>query len=340
MRRIAALGVAAVALIASAAMLASGTLAASAPTATTGATSNITDTRATLNATVNPQGEETSFSFQFGTTTDYGRQTRLASAGNGSADRAVNAEIAELTPGTTYHYRVLATNGSGTTAGADQTFRTTGNPPPPAPRPSATTGSASATTTGATLNGSVNPNGRPTSFYFEFGETTTYGQQTAPRNAGAGSRAVSVDATLSGLRTDTTYHYRLVAVGPDDAIATGADATFTTGGSASTRLAFFGHTSFTDQNGVGGIFIGCFGAVECRGSLRLSRSGRVLAERSGFTIRPDNGGIVHFDLNDLGQRLLRSRGVMNVRTEVVNANGQRLSGTTRLTRFPSRGLRG
>jgi hypothetical protein len=49
---------------------------------------------------------------------------------------------------------------------------------------------------------------------------------------------------------------------------------------------------------------------------------------------------VHFTLTDLGKRLLRSRGAMNVSTEVVNANGQRISGVTTLTRFPSRGLRG
>jgi hypothetical protein len=340
MRRFAALGVAALALVVSAAMLASGTLAAGAPTVATGTTSSITDSRATLAATVNAQGQSTSVAFQYGTTTDYGRQTTLTGIGSDSADRAVTVTLESLTAGTDYHYRVIATNASGTTVGADQTFRTTGTAPAPTPRPNATTGSAVPTTNGASLNGSVNPNGRTASYYFEFGETTNYGQQTPPRGAGSGSHAVSVNGTLSGLRTDTTYHYRLVAVGPNNAISPGSDATFTTGGSRSTRLAFFGQTSFTDQNGVGGIFLGCFGVVDCRGNVKLSRSGTSLGTRDGYTINANSGGIVHFTLNDLGKRLLRSRGVMRVRTVVENANGQRLSGVTTLTRFPSNGLRG
>lgn len=340
MRRFAALGVATLALFASTGVLASSTLAAGPPTVATGATSNIADSRATLNGTVNAQGEPTSFAFQYGTTTDYGLQTRPVTVGSDSSDRPVAADVAELTPGTTYQYRVIATNASGTTFGANQTFRTTGTAPPPAPRPVATTGSALATVAGATVNGTVNPQGRPTSYYFEFGETANFGSQTPPQNAGAGTRSVAVQASLSGLRTDTRYFYRLVAVGPGNSVATGEDRTFVTGGAGSTRLAFFGRTSFTDQNGVGGVFLGCFGAVQCRGSMRLERSGKLLGERTGYTIRANDGGIVHITLNDLGKRLLRSRGTMNVKTTVLNANGQRMTGTTKLIRYSTNGLKG
>lgn len=339
MRRFAALGVVTLSLLASTGVLAASSQAA-VPTVATGATSNIADTRATFNGTVNPQGEETNFSVQYGTTTNYGRQTRPVSVGSDAGDRAVAADVDGLTPGTTYHYRVLATNASGTTFGADATFRTTGNAPAPAPKPTAATGSAAATIAGATLNGAVNPQGRPTIYYFEFGETAEYGSQTAPQNAGSGTRSVAVQGGLSGLKTDTTYHYRLVAVGPGNAVSTGEDRTFVTSGAGSTRLAFFGHTSFTDQNGVGGVFLGCFGGVECRGSMQLERSGKLLGERTGYTIRPNNGGIVHITLNDLGKRLLRERGTMNVRTTVLNANGQRMFGTTKLIRYSTNGLKG
>jgi phosphodiesterase/alkaline phosphatase D-like protein len=339
MRRFAALGVVTAALFASAGPLAATSLAA-APTATTGTTTNIADTRATLNATVNPGGEETSYSFQYGTTTDYGRQTRLTSAGNGTTDRAVTAAVEELTPGTEYHARVVASNGTETRTGADVTFRTTGTPPAPAPKPIATTGSAVTSISGATVNGTVNPQGRATTYYFQFGETTAYGSQTAPQSAGAGTTPVSVSAALSGLRTDTTYHYRLVAIGPGDAIATGEDRTLATGGAGSTILSFFGQTAFTDQNGVGGVFLGCFGAVSCRGDMTLERSGKVVGERKGYTIRQNFGGIVHITLNDLGKRLLRQRGNMSVRTTVLNANGQRVTGVTKLIRYSTNGLKG
>ncbi|MDO8211800.1 hypothetical protein [Conexibacter sp. CPCC 206217] len=328
------------ALFAGTGTLATNALAAGAPTVATGTTSNIGDTRATLGGTVNAQGSETSFAFQYGTTTNYGRQTRLTSAGADSTDRAVSADVTDLVGGTDYHYRVIATNASGTTVGADQAFRTTGNAPAPAPRPVATTGTAVTSIAAATVNGTVNPQGRPASYYFEFGETTNYGNQTAPQNAGSGTTPVSVQGGLSGLRTDTTYHYRLVAVGPGNAISTGADATFATGGAGSTILSFFGQTSFTDQNGVGGVFLGCFGAVACRGDMTLERSGKSIGVRNGYTIRENFGGIVHITLTDLGKRLLRARGTMNVKTTVVNVNGQRVTGTTKLVRYSTNGLKG
>jgi hypothetical protein len=342
MRRFAALGVTTLALLASLVVLAGPTLAAGAPGATTGDASGITDTQASLAGTVNPQGELTSYAFQYGTTTAYGQQTGLSSAGSGAADLPIRDELSGLTAGTVYHYRVIATNASGTTVGADRTLTTTGAAPPQAPKPTATTGSAAATDTGATLNGSVNPNSVRTSYYFEFGETTNYGQQTPPQGAGAGSGAVSVSAGLSGLRANTTYHYRLVAVGPQSAFAIGADATFVTGGAASTRLGLFGNTAFTDQNGVGGVFVACFGTTGCNGSLKLERSGTLLGERPAYTLKQNDGGFVHITLNDLGKRLLRERGTLNVKATVVNArvSGQRVTKTLKLIRYSTNGLKG
>lgn len=343
MRRFAALGVTTIALLVSVVVLTTGTtLAAGAPGATTGDASALTDTQATLAGSVNPQGQLTSYAFQYGTTTSYGQQSALTSAGSGTADVPVTADLAGLTAGTTYHYRVIATNASGTTVGADRTFATTGTAPPPPTAPSATTGSASPTDGGATLNGSVNPNGVSSSYYFEFGTTANYGQQTPPQGAGSGSGSVSVSASLSGLTASTTYHYRLVAVGPNGAFAIGADRTFATGGAASTRLGLFGNTAFTDQNGVGGVFVACLGTAACRGSLTLVRSGKTIGERSSYSLKQNDGGFVHVTLNDLGQRLLRQRGTMGVKATVANAlvRGQTTSKTLTLVRYSTKGLKG
>jgi hypothetical protein len=338
-----ALGVTLIALVIALTALTGLTLAASAPSATTGDASGLTDTQASLAGTVNPQGQLTSYAFQYGTTTAYGQQSALSSAGSGSADVPVTADLAGLTPGTTYHYRVIATNASGTTVGADRTFRTTGTAPPPPPAPSATTGDASVSGGSATLSGSVNPNGVDSSYYFEFGTTSNYGQQTPPQGAGSGSSAVSVSATLSGLAASTTFHYRLVAVGPGGAFAIGGDRTFTTaGGAAATRLGLFGQTAFTDQNGVGGVFVACLSESPCRGALSLSRSGKSLGERPSFSLRADDGGFVHITLNDLGKRLLRQRGTMRVKAVVTNAlvRGQAVTKTLTLVRYSTRGLKG
>lgn len=339
MRRFAALGVTTIALLALTAGL---TVAAGAPTATTGSSSAVTDTQATVAGTVNPQGQLASYAFQYGTTTAYGQQTASTSAGSGSADVPVRADLAGLTPGTTYHYRVIATNATGTTVGADRTFRTTGVAPPPPPTPTASTGSAQVTGASAVLGGSVNPNGLATSYYFEFGTTADYGTQTAPQSAGSGASAVAVSATLSGLAADTTYHYRLVAVGPNSAFSIGADRTFTTGGPTSTRLGIFGHTAFADQHGVAGVFSACIGSAACRGSMTLSRSGTTLGERGAYTLAANDGGFVHFALNPLGQSLLRHRGTMRVRVTVTNAlvRGQTTSKVITLIRYSTHGLIG
>jgi hypothetical protein len=102
--------------------------AAAKPTVTTGGASAVTVSSATLHGTVNPQGALTTYSFQYGTTRRYGGQTPLASAGAGSRAVKVAAAIGALAPATTYHYRVLATNAKGATAGGDRTFKTKPQP--------------------------------------------------------------------------------------------------------------------------------------------------------------------------------------------------------------------
>lgn len=98
------------------------------PAATTTSSGGVTQTAATVNGTVNPTGAATSYYFQYGTTTSYGSQTTTASAGSGFGPVNVSANLSGLTPNTTYHYRVVATNSNGTSNGADMTF-TTGAPP-------------------------------------------------------------------------------------------------------------------------------------------------------------------------------------------------------------------
>ena len=179
------------------------------PTVTTGSASLLTSSSATLNGKVNPNGSDTTYYFQYGTTTSYGSTTTSTSAGTGTSDVSVNASLTGLTSNTTYHFRVMATNSAGTTYGDDQTFTTSA---PPVPAPMVTTGSASqVTSSSAMLNGAINPNGAGTTYYFEYGTTTSYGSTTSVEDAGSGSSDVSVTANLSGLSTNTTYHYRLIA---------------------------------------------------------------------------------------------------------------------------------
>ena len=67
------------------------------------------------------------------------------------------------------------------------------------------------TSSGATLLGGVYPNGPDTTYWWEYGTSTTYGQQTPATDIGAGRNPVTVSDTLAGLAPRTVYHYRLVA---------------------------------------------------------------------------------------------------------------------------------
>lgn len=85
------------------------------------------------------------------------------------------------------------------------------------------------TSNGATVNGTVYPNGKATTYEFQYGPTTSYGYQTQPTSAGSGTTPTQVSATLSNLLSGTTYHYRVIAFNAGGT-AVGSDVQFTTTG--------------------------------------------------------------------------------------------------------------
>jgi hypothetical protein len=95
-------------------------------------------------------------------------------------------------------------------------------------RPVVKTGKASAITyQSAAVGGTVNPGGQPTTYFFQYGPTATYGGQSLPASLAAGSATITVHGQIAGLAAKTKYHYRLVGVNAT-ATTLGADATFTT----------------------------------------------------------------------------------------------------------------
>ena len=99
-------------------------LAAPAPTAGTGGVSNVAYSSAILYGFVDPRGEVTNYSFQYGPTAAYGAQSPLAPAGNATSSVKVSQAVTGLQSGITYHYRIVASGPGGTVKGADRTFKT------------------------------------------------------------------------------------------------------------------------------------------------------------------------------------------------------------------------
>ncbi|MBI4768084.1 MAG: FG-GAP repeat protein [Deltaproteobacteria bacterium] len=94
------------------------------PVVSTGLATSVTLSSVTLNGTVNPNGLSTTYIFQWGRTTSYGNTTAVQSAGSGTINTAVTANLTGLTADRTYHYRLVATNSAGTSYGTDGTFTT------------------------------------------------------------------------------------------------------------------------------------------------------------------------------------------------------------------------
>jgi hypothetical protein len=210
--------------------------------------------RATVEAEINPEGIDTEYHF------DYVDQAHFEEGGLGfdsPATKSTETEVLEasadpeeafdvqavqavlgcaeaskqlieegkcLTPETTYHFRVVATNadgeGEGTAVG--EPFETA------PPGEILATWVTSVGTNEAGLRAEVDSGGIPTSGYFEYVDDASFqasgfasakqapevGDGAAEIDFGSGEGAAVDGTSLSGLSPGTTYHYRLVATNP------------------------------------------------------------------------------------------------------------------------------
>ncbi len=199
------------------------------PTVTIDEPTNLTATSADISGTVNPRGSATSYYIEVSQDemVTWNRAPGDSGAdhfvGAGTTPVAVQTTLTDLAPVSEYFVRIVASNGV-RTATAQTFVRTL-----PA-SPIVATGEASAIGySKATLNGMVDGQGADaTSYWFEYGTDTTYGQRWTPLYAlGSARSSQLVSAPLAGLRPATTYHFR-VAADNRIGISYGVDQTFTT----------------------------------------------------------------------------------------------------------------
>lgn len=163
----------------------------------------------TLEGEVNPEDHETTVHFEYVDQAHFDEggyaaatSTAPTSIGSGFGDQVVTAHPT-LTPGTVYHFRVIATSSAGTATGADETFQET----PPAlikgPWASDVAG------TSVTLGARIDPLGAETTYRLEYGADTSYGQVLSG-SVGAGNEFATITRHIQGLEPVATYHYRVV----------------------------------------------------------------------------------------------------------------------------------
>jgi hypothetical protein len=194
------------------------TLTLQPPTVEGEGVSGLTLTDATFEAEINPSYQETSYAVEYSTEatgeTLEGAITTTPGASPlppGDTTLAATVQVEDLVPGTLYHYRVLATNATGTTDGPVQEFTTL--PPPPA----VSTGETlSVAQTNAQVTGTVNPEGLASTYEYQYGTSPTgYEQATATLEAGEGTSEVPAPGSLTDLLPNTVYYYRLLATNQD-----------------------------------------------------------------------------------------------------------------------------
>jgi hypothetical protein len=203
------------------------------PDVTTGPASSVKPTSATVGGTVNPDNAgEATCQFVWGATTEFGNTAPCpAPIANGASPVPVQDALTGLSPDTTYHYRLQASNANGLNPGEsfqDREFHT--------PGPGINEEwSANVASSSATLSAKIDPNGSPTTYYFQYGTSSGYGTDIpmAPgASIGSFGGGVTVSRHVQGLLASTTYRYRVVALSELSAGEivefVGPDQTFTT----------------------------------------------------------------------------------------------------------------
>ena len=192
------------------------------PVVSTYPATDLTTNTATLHGTVIANGDSAAVWFEWGTTVTYGNSTPTMFV-SGSILEPVSYGITGLAPGTTYHYRLDATNTSGTAYGDNHVFTTMGKGSPPSVN---TNSAANITAVSATLSGTVTANADSASVQFEWGTTGSYGNLT-PLTVTRGWGSVTVTYDITGLSPGTPYHYHIDATN-GSGTTQGDDQTFTT----------------------------------------------------------------------------------------------------------------
>jgi hypothetical protein len=217
------------------------------PDVTTASPTEARPMSATLNGMVDPDAAgEVSCRFEWGTTRSFGQVAPCEPEGvaEGSSPVPVHARLTGLRPDTTYFYLLQASNKNGLNPGEPAQIQEFTTPGPGVQSESV----SEVTSSSATLEATIDPNGSPTSYFFQYSTGSLAECQANPTACanvageaiGAGGEPVVVTPrTVTGLEANTLYHYRVVAASEPLGVAeefSGPEQWFTTQGAGAFAL--------------------------------------------------------------------------------------------------------
>jgi hypothetical protein len=216
-----------------------------APVVANGEATSVSATGLTVNGTITPGGSQTTWSVRYGVGSVNEARTPDQSAGQGTAATGVSATLSGLRPSTAYQYQVVAKNAWGETAGPIKSTSTA--LPAIASIPVATTQARDVSTDRLTLTGTIDPQGRPLSAYFEWGKSNKYGKRTPKVEVAAGKFGLtSITGLVRNLAPSSRLHYRLIIEG-DGTTSAGQDLTAET--ATADRLSILGDPGGSCRSG-------------------------------------------------------------------------------------------
>jgi hypothetical protein len=289
----------------------------------------VTSGSAQLQGGVYPNGADTTYWWEYGSTNAYGQQTLATDIGAGASPVSLTGSLPNLMPATTYHYRLVAENSFGTEYGYDYTLTTPAsttsspnpgggqNPPPTPSPPTATTpGSASgggsgsagtwpisapaitnmyvgAAATSATVSATIATGGAATTYALQYGTTRSLGKAFSQSS----SATTIASWTVRNLAPGKVYYFRVVASNA--------------GGSAATAMVRFKTSPvtisrITPSGNVLDVVLRCHGSAPCHVRLQ-GRSGARLLLSTQATIRGNRSTTITLRLSK-SFRTLATRG--------------------------------
>lgn len=212
------------------------------PVVTTSTLVVASNVSAVLTGKVLPKGSQTSYWYEYGPTEALGMRSVTQAIGSGYAIANAPAFINALAAHTVYFYRLVAENALGRTNGITYSFATNTNPAPTGHAPTVRTDAATnIMSTSVNLEGRTTPNGSATSYWFEYGTSSSLGNTTPFQSVGNGTNSLVGTTAVSGLSPRTQYYFRIDAQNEFGTV-TGSILTFTTTGATPTS-APVAHTS-------------------------------------------------------------------------------------------------